>query len=101
VRLAVGYLPRESTIVAKVMATARAAGWWAGKLHGNAFGIAGMPDVMAIRNGRVAFMEVKVPGEEPTRVQYHRMRQLAEAGAAVTWVTSAGEAKGFLEGIES
>ncbi|NCX12304.1 MAG: VRR-NUC domain-containing protein, partial [Betaproteobacteria bacterium] len=43
----------------------------------------------------------KVPGEEPTRVQYHRMRQLAEAGAAVTWVTSAGEAKGFLEGIES
>ena len=98
-RLAVGYLPKESTIVAKVIATAKAAGWWAGKLHGNAFGIAGMPDVMVIRGGKVAFLECKVPGEEPTKIQRHRMRQLAEAGAAVTWVTSASEARAFLESV--
>lgn len=59
-----------------------------------------MPDVMAIRRGHVAFLEVKQPGQEPTKVQTHRMRQLAEAGASVTWVTSAGEARAFLEGIE-
>ena len=93
-------MPKESTIVAKVIATAKAAGWLAGKLHTNAYGIAGMPDVMAIRNGHVAFLEVKRPGEEPTKVQTHRMRQHAEAGASVTWVTSAGEARAFLEGIE-
>lgn len=92
---------KEAQIVAKVMATARAAGWWAGKLHGNAFGIAGMPDVMAIRKGHVAFIECKQLGEEPTKVQLHRMRQLAEAGASVTWVTSAGEARAFLESVKT
>lgn len=93
-------MPKESTIVAKVIATAKAAGWWAGKLHTNAYGIAGMPDVMAIRRGHVAFLEVKQPGQEPTKVQAHRMRQLAEAGASVTWVTSAGEALAFLESVK-
>lgn len=93
-------MSKEAAIVAKVIATAKASGWWAGKLHTNAYGIAGMPDVMAIRNGHVAFLEVKRPGEEPTKVQRHRMRQLAEAGASVTWVTSAGEARAFLEGVK-
>ena len=54
---------------------------------------------MAIRDGKVAFLECKVPGEEPTKIQQHRMRQLADAGAAVTWVTSAGEARAFLESV--
>ena len=58
-----------------------------------------MPDVLAIKEGRAAFLEVKRPGQEPTRIQRHRMRELEAAGAAVAVVTSAGEARAFLEGV--
>ena len=86
----------EKAIVAKVMATARSMGWWVHKTHGNAFS-RGLPDVLAIKDGRAAWMEVKRPGEEPTRIQQHRLRELSIAGCAVAVVTSAGECRAFLE----
>jgi Holliday junction resolvase len=91
--------PLEKTIVAKVLAMARALGWWAVKMHGNQYMVAGLPDVLVIRHGRVAWMEVKRPGEEPTRVQEHRMRELARAGCPVTVVRSAADARHFLESL--
>jgi hypothetical protein len=92
--------PLEKTIVAKVIAAARQRGWWAMKTHGSAFGVAGLPDVLVIKGGRAAWMEVKRPGESPTRIQEHRMRELAAAGCPVAVVTSAGDAIEFLEGVE-
>lgn len=91
--------PLERTIVAKVMATAKALGWWAMKTHGSAYSVAGLPDVMCIKDGRVAWMEVKRPGEEPTKIQSHRHRELAGHGCPVTVVFSAGDAKEFLEAL--
>ena len=91
--------PLEKTIVAKVMAQARSLGWWPAKMHGNAFMLAGLPDVLAIRDGRVAWMEVKRPGEKPSKIQLHRMRELTGHGCPVAVVTSAAEAKKFLEGV--
>jgi len=43
---------------------------------------------------------VKRPGEDPTRVQEHRMRELARVGCPVTVVRSVGDAREFLEAIE-
>ena len=71
------------------------------KTHGSAFGVAGLPDILVIKEGRAACMEAKRPGESPTRIQEHRMRELAAAGCPVTVVTSAGDAIEFLEGIDS
>lgn len=79
------------------MAQGRALGFWAVKFHGNAFTMSGVPDVLLIRNGRAVWLECKRPGEEPTKIQNHRMRELASAGCPVTVVTSAAEAKAFLE----
>ena len=93
--------PLERTIVAKVMATAKAMGWWAMKTHGSAYSVAGLPDVLAIKDGRAVWMEVKRPGEEPTRIQTHRHRELAGHGCPVTVVCSVGDAKEFLEACES
>jgi hypothetical protein len=93
--------PLEKTIVAKVIAAARQRGWWAMKTHGSAFGVVGLPDILVIREGRAAWMEAKRPGESPTRIQEHRMRELSAAGCPVTVVTSAGDAIEFLEGIDS
>lgn len=82
------------------MAQARSLGWWAMKTHGGSYGtVVGLPDVMVIKGGRVAWLEVKRPGEEPTRVQLHRQRELASYGCHVTTVTSAADAREFLEGI--
>ncbi len=92
--------PLEKVIVAKVLTAARQRGWWAMKTHGSAFGLAGLPDVLVIKDGHAAWMEAKRPGEAPTRIQEHRMRELSAAGCPVTVVTSAGDAIEFLEAIE-
>lgn len=89
----------EKTIVAKVMAVARSLGWFVVKIHGNAYQMAGLPDILAIKNGRAVWMEVKVPGNEPSKIQLHRMRELAAAGCPVAVVYSAGDARHFLETV--
>ena len=91
--------PLEKTIVAKVLAEAKRLGLLAIKNHGSSYSVKGLPDVLAIKDGMCAWMEVKRPGEEPTRIQEHVMRQLAGAGCPVTVVRSASEARRFLEEI--
>ena len=91
--------PLEKTTVAKVIAAAKARGWWAMKNHGSGYSVSGLPDILVIKDGRAAWMEAKRPGEEPTRIQEHRMRELSKAGCPVAVVRSAGDAIEFLEGI--
>jgi Holliday junction resolvase len=92
--------PLERTIVAKVMDEARRLGWWAMKNHGNAYSLKGLPDVLVIKAGRAAWMEVKRPGEDATRIQQHRIRELIRVGCPATVVCSVGDAREFLEAID-
>lgn len=91
--------PLERTIVSRVMAEARRLGWWTVKMHGNQYMMKGLPDILAIRDGRAAWMEAKRPGEEPTKIQAHVMRQLAATGCPVCVVHSAADARHFLESL--
>ncbi len=91
--------PLEKTIVANVMAVARSMGYWTIKNHGSQFSVAGLPDVLLIKEGRAVWLEAKRPGEEPTRIQEHRMRELIGVGCPVAVVRSAGDAKAFLESL--
>lgn len=91
----------EKTIVQKVMAEAKRLGWWRLNVHGGPYQMAGLPDILVIKDGRAAWMEVKVPGKDPTRLQEHRIRELInEAGCPATVVRSVGDAKEFLENID-
>jgi Holliday junction resolvase len=90
----------EKTIVANIMDEARRLGWWCMKNHGNAYSLKGLPDILAIKRGFAAWMEVKLPGEEPTRIQLHRIRELIAAGCAATTVWSVGDAIEFLTAID-
>ena len=92
--------PLEKTIVARVIDQAKTMGWIAFKMHGNQFAVKGLPDVLVIKNGRAAWMEVKRPGNQPTRIQEHRMRDLSNAGCPVAVVYSAQDARHFLMAIE-
>ena len=91
--------PLEKTIVAKVVAQGRALGFWVTKYHGSAFSMSGVPDVMMIKGGRVCWLECKRPGQKPTPIQILRMEELRAAGCPVAVVTSAEEARAFLESI--
>ena len=93
--------PPEKTITSNVMAMAKRLGWWAMKTHGTTYSLRGIPDVLVIKNGRSAWMEVKRPGEHPTKVQEHRMRELSDAGCPVCVVFSAQDARHFLEAIDA
>lgn len=93
-------IPLEKTIVAKVIEQARGLGFWAMKNHGSAYSVKGLPDVLVVKDGLAAWMEVKRPGEHPTRIQEHRMRELARFGCPVAVVHSAADARHFLEAIE-
>ena len=47
-------------------------------------GTAGVPDrLILMPSGRLAFCEVKAPGEKPRPLQVHRMEQLRELGFRV------------------
>lgn len=61
--------------------------------------LAGLPDVLVVKNGRAAWMEVKRPGQDASQVQEHRMRELARAGCPVAVVRSADDARKFLESV--
>jgi Holliday junction resolvase len=92
--------PLERTIVAKVIAAAKSLGWFAIKIHGNAFQIAGLPDVLAIKGGRAVWMECKRPGLAPSQIQVRRMAELASAGCNVAVVFSGSDATAFLTQID-
>ena len=91
-------MQRESSIVAKVMAQGRALGYWVTKYHGSAYSMSGVPDVLLIKDGRATWLECKRPSGKPTPIQVLRMRELREAGCRVAVVTSAQEARDFLQG---
>lgn len=92
--------PLEKKITNNVIAMAKQLGWWVMKTHGTTYSLRGIPDVLVIKGGRAAWMEVKRPGEDPTKAQEHRMRELSDAGCPVCVVFSAADARHFLEAIE-
>lgn len=65
-------------------------------MHGSQYSLAGLPDVLCIRDGRAVWLEAKRPGEDPTRIQSHRIRELSDAGCQCAVVRSASEAREFL-----
>lgn len=91
--------PLEKTIVAKGMAVAKSLGFYCVKMHGSQFSLAGLPDVLCLKDGRAYWIEFKRPGEDPTRIQQHRLRELIEYGCPSTVCRSAGDVKEFLESV--
>ena len=57
----------------------------------------GWPDRLAIRNGRVVFVEFKKPGEEPTAQQYKRHQEIRDHGGEVVWFNTLEAAKAFFK----
>ena len=85
---------RESDIEGEIADFAEVRGWFGCKFTSP--GLRGVADRMFIRRGRVIFMEIKRPGEEPTLQQHKRARDMKSSGAEVHWVDSLEKARAIL-----
>jgi Holliday junction resolvase len=82
----------EARLQRDIQRELRLRGFWVRKMHGGIYGVAGDPDLLAVRDGYAYGLEVKRPGERPTKIQRHRLGELEAAGAIVGVVTSLEEA---------
>lgn len=81
----------EKAITNRLIKRLREDGYWVLKMRGSAWMHAGLPDVWAVKNGRLHCFEVKRPGQKPTRLQEIRMQELRDHGAVCYVVTDADE----------
>lgn len=57
-----------------------------------------VPDRLFIApNGVTGYLELKRPGEEPTKAQYLEQKRLREAGAPVAWADNIEDGKAFVD----
>jgi hypothetical protein len=67
------------------------------KIHGGPYQLAGVPDLLCLKEGRAVFLEVKQPGKRATEIQARRMNEIeTQGGAACHVVTSKEEADACL-----
>lgn len=91
---------REKTLEQKFMAAVRGAGGIALKFTSPGFD--GVPDRLALLpGGRMAFVEVKAPGEKPRSLQEARHRLLRRLGFRVYVLDDKGQIGGMLDEIQS
>ena len=85
---------RESVVERNICEFAEQHGWFQAKVE--KCNRRGFPDRLFIRNGVVVFIEIKRPGEAPTRQQLRRHAEMRSHGAKVHWVDNLEVAKGIL-----
>ena len=86
----------ESVIEAGAIREAKKSGWWLIKLMPTI--IAGLPDRIAIGQGRVVFLEFKTEKGKLTKLQKAIHRKFASHGIEVHVVRSKEETMGVLNG---
>ena len=84
----------EAAIQRNIIVALRARGVYVCKVSA---GDVGTPDLIVIYKGRGAGLEVKQPGNYPTKIQRHRMEQITAAGGIARVVRSVAEALAVLE----
>jgi Holliday junction resolvase len=84
---------REALIQTKIKKYLETNGWMVIKLIQTSCN--GIPDLMALKNGRTVFVEVKQPGKKPNDLQQYRIEKLNKAGFAAIAATSVADVSNF------
>lgn len=91
---------REKTVESKFSSAVKAKGGLAVKFTSPGFN--GMPDrLVMFPGGRIAFVEVKAPGETPRPLQRSRHRLLRRMGFKVYVLDSIDQIGGIIDGIQA
>ena len=67
------------------------------KNHGNQYSVIGLPDIMCAYEGKIICIEVKMPGNTPTKLQEITLKKLKEAGAITGIAYSIEDVQKILE----
>ena len=82
----------ETQLTRHITDALRARGCWVRKLYGGSMQGAGLPDLIVVHASGTWFMEVKLPGGQPTRLQQHVMERIKSAGGKACVVRSVEDA---------
>ena len=85
----------ESKIQKKIINHLKKEGWFVTKLISTS--TSGIPDLMAIKNGRTIFIEVKNEIGKLSKIQEYRIKEMQEHGAEVIVARSKEEIKTYLD----
>ena len=67
------------------------------KNHGNKYSVIGLPDIMCVYEEKIICIEVKMPGNTPTKLQEITLKKLKEAGAITGIAYSIEDVQKILE----
>lgn len=91
----------ESRLSRDIIKALRMEGWFAFKVHGSEYMMAGLPDIVVCAEGHFIGLETKMPGKRtntsPRQDYVHGL--ISEAGGGVTVVCSVVEAVEFVRSI--
>ena len=88
----------ERDLEAACCGLAKAAGWFQRKYKGP--GRRAHPDRLFAKNGRIFFIEFKLPGNQPTPLQWIEIRAMRSAGLSVEWCDNVPAFKALLAAHE-
>lgn len=91
---------KESQLAVKVVGAIRERGHYAVKLGGGPYQTPGLPDVLAVVNGRAVMVELKVGSNKPTPLQALTLERLKAAGAVAGVAYTLAEALAMVETAE-
>lgn len=92
--------PRERTIQRACLKTLRERGAYAVNIAGGPAIDVGTPDILACYRGRFVAVEVKRPGQVPTQIQKHRLKQIEDAGGFTIVATNKADVIAGLNAID-
>jgi hypothetical protein len=82
-------MPLESAIQARIIKALRGVGAYVAKFSA---GDVGTPDLLVCYKGRFFGIEVKQPGNYPTKIQRHRGKEIDDAGGTFVVARSVDDA---------
>lgn len=85
----------ESTVQRRIAVRLRDAGYMVVKI--GLCSMPGFPDLMALKDGKAAFVEVKRPGLKPRPLQEHRIAELKRMGFVVVVADTENEITALIE----
>jgi len=88
---------KEADIVRKIIQWLKNNEFWAVKMHGGPFMMMGIPDVLAIKDGKAYWFEVKTQRGVPTKVQLYVIKQLRKHGCVAEVVRSVSDVVKVME----
>lgn len=91
----------EARVSKAIMKAWRERGVFCFKVWGSAHQMSGLPDIIGVYRGFFIGCETKMPGNEPSRIQLHRIAQITAAGGKCVVAYSVEDAMKLLDSIDA